>query len=94
MATHSGLTRWQDFPLDDSEESATPPDEHFSRLYPRTIDEIWYKRAVEQYYVQPDSFVFSVPLDEKGADNTTLVTASRAIFIGNLFIYVSIILLS
>ncbi|XP_044586279.1 voltage-dependent calcium channel subunit alpha-2/delta-3 isoform X2 [Cotesia glomerata] len=82
MATHSGLTRWQDFPLDDSEESATPPHEHFSRLYPRAIDEIWYKRAVEQYYVQPDSFVFSVPLDEEGADNTTLVTASRAIFIG------------
>ncbi|XP_008550287.1 voltage-dependent calcium channel subunit alpha-2/delta-3 isoform X1 [Microplitis demolitor] len=81
MATHSGLTRWQDFPLDDLQESI-PAEDHFSRLYPRAIDEIWYKRAVEQYYVQPDSFVFSVPLDDEGADNTTLVTASRAIFIG------------
>ncbi|KAK0182558.1 hypothetical protein PV327_000684, partial [Microctonus hyperodae] len=81
MATHSGLTRWQDFPLDENQET-TPSEDHFSQLYPRAIDEIWYKRAVEQYYVLPDSFVFSVPLDEEGADNTTLVTASRAIFIG------------
>lgn len=81
MATHSGLTRWQDFTLDENQET-TPSEDHFSQLYPRAIDEIWYKRAVEQYYVLPDSFVFSVPLDEEGADNTTLVTASRAIFIG------------
>ncbi|XP_076638666.1 voltage-dependent calcium channel subunit straightjacket isoform X2 [Colletes latitarsis] len=77
MATHSGLTRWQDFLLD--EESIVPED-HFSKMYPRAIDEVWYKRAVEQHYIDPDSFVFSVPLDEEGADNTTLVTASRAIF--------------
>ncbi|XP_006567861.1 voltage-dependent calcium channel subunit alpha-2/delta-3 isoform X2 [Apis mellifera] len=77
MATHSGLTRWQDFLLD---EEGVIPDDHFSKMYPRAIDEVWYKRAVEQYYVQPESFVFSVPIDE-GADNTTLVTASRAIFI-------------
>lgn len=79
MATHSGLTRWQDFLLD---EEGVIPDDHFSKMYPRAIDEVWYKRAVEQYYVQPESFVFSVPIDEEGADNTTLVTASRAIFIG------------
>lgn len=82
MATHSGLTRWQDFPVDDD---VSLPDDHFSKLYPRAIDEVWYKRAVEQYYVNWDSFVFSVPIDE-GADNTTLVTASRAIFIGRSFI--------
>lgn len=81
MATHSGLTRWQDFLLD---EEGVIPDDHFSKMYPRAIDEVWYKRAVEQYYVQPESFVFSVPIDE-GADNTTLVTASRAIFIGKEF---------
>ncbi|XP_020293161.1 voltage-dependent calcium channel subunit alpha-2/delta-3 isoform X2 [Pseudomyrmex gracilis] len=79
IATHSGLTRWQDFPIDDD---VPLPDDHFSKLYPRAIDEVWYKRAVEQYYVNPDSFVYSVPLDDEGADNTTLVTASRAIFIG------------
>ncbi|XP_012150257.1 voltage-dependent calcium channel subunit straightjacket isoform X2 [Megachile rotundata] len=78
MATHSGLTRWQDFLLD---EKSTIPDDHFSKIYSRAIDEVWYKRAVEQYYVEPESFVFSVPIDEEGADNTTLVTASRAIFI-------------
>lgn len=79
MATHSGLTRWQDFPLD---EDVPLPEDHFSQRYPRAIDEIWYKRAVEQHYVQPESFVFSVPIDSEGADNTTLVTASGAIFIG------------
>ncbi|XP_050454888.1 voltage-dependent calcium channel subunit alpha-2/delta-3 isoform X2 [Cataglyphis hispanica] len=78
MATHSGLTRWQDFPVD---ENMSLPDDHFSKLYPRAIDEVWYKRAVEQYYVNWDSFVFSVPIDDLGSDNTTLVTASRAIFI-------------
>ncbi|XP_011876387.1 PREDICTED: voltage-dependent calcium channel subunit alpha-2/delta-3 isoform X2 [Vollenhovia emeryi] len=78
MATHSGLTRWQDIlPVDEG----TLPEDHFSKLYPRAIDEVWYKRAVEQYYVDPDSFVFSVPIEDEGADNTTLVTASRAVFI-------------
>ncbi|XP_011136364.1 voltage-dependent calcium channel subunit alpha-2/delta-3 isoform X3 [Harpegnathos saltator] len=80
MATHSGLTRWQDFPLDED----TPlPEAHFSELHSKAVDEVWYKRAVEQYYVQPESFVFSVPIDDEGADNTTLVTASRAIFIAS-----------
>ncbi|XP_029664841.1 voltage-dependent calcium channel subunit alpha-2/delta-3 isoform X1 [Formica exsecta] len=78
MATHSGLTRWQDFPVD---EDVSLPEDHFSKLYHRAIDEVWYKRAVEQYYVNLDSFVFSVPIDDVGSDNTTLVTASRAIFI-------------
>ncbi|XP_017890137.1 voltage-dependent calcium channel subunit alpha-2/delta-3 isoform X2 [Ceratina calcarata] len=78
MATRSGLTRWQDFLLD---KESTSPEDHFSKRYAGAIDEVWYKRAVEQYYVQPESFVFSVPIDDEGADNTTLVTASRAIFI-------------
>ncbi|XP_076283344.1 voltage-dependent calcium channel subunit straightjacket isoform X10 [Lasioglossum baleicum] len=78
MATHSGLTRWQDFL---SDEEGNIPDDHFGKMYSKAIDEVWYKRAVEQNYVQPESFVFSVPIDEEGADNTTLVTASRAIFI-------------
>ncbi|XP_031833881.1 voltage-dependent calcium channel subunit straightjacket isoform X2 [Nomia melanderi] len=81
MSTHSGLTRWQDFLTD---EEANIPEDHFSKkMYYKAIDEVWYKRAVEQHYVNPDSFVFSVPIDEEGADNTTIVTASRAIFIGS-----------
>jgi hypothetical protein len=82
VATRSGLTRWQDFLVDETEVPSEPPPDHFSRMHPRAIDEIWYKRAVEQHYVQPESFVFSIPIDEDGATNSTLVTASRAIFIG------------
>lgn len=72
------------------DEDVSLPNDHFSKLYTRAIDEVWYKRAVEQYYVNPDSFVFSIPIDEEGADNTTLVTASRAIFIGKLTIKLSL----
>lgn len=78
MATHSGLTRWQEFPI----ENDTQPEDHFGKLHPRATDEVWYRRAVDQHYIQPDSFVFSVPIDDAGADNETLVTASQAIFIG------------
>lgn len=84
MATHNGLTRWQDFLRVD--ENMSLPENHFSKLYPRAIDEVWYKRAVEQHYINEDSFVFSVPLEDKGANNSTLVTASRAVFIGKLII--------
>ncbi|XP_033217847.1 voltage-dependent calcium channel subunit alpha-2/delta-3 isoform X2 [Belonocnema kinseyi] len=82
MATHSGLTRWQDFPFDEAVKEKT---QNFGEKYPRAIDEIWYKRAVEQHYVHPESFVFSVPIlkDAKDfVDNSTLVTASRAVFVG------------
>ncbi|KAG5309152.1 CA2D3 protein, partial [Pseudoatta argentina] len=81
MATHNGLTRWQDFLRLD--ENMSLSENHFSKLYPRAIDEVWYKRAVEQYYINEDSFVFSVPLKDEGANNSTLVTASRAVFIEN-----------
>ncbi|KAJ8670395.1 hypothetical protein QAD02_001654 [Eretmocerus hayati] len=84
VATRSGLTRWQDFPPREPKEGdREPPPKHFSRLYPKAIDEVWYKRAVEQHYVSPGSFVFSIPIDEDGSTNSTLVTASQAIFVGN-----------
>lgn len=54
----------------------------FGDIYNKAIDEIWYKRAVEQYYVNNLSFVYSVPFDV-GFSNDTLVTASRAVFIQN-----------
>jgi hypothetical protein len=38
-------------------------DRHFSETNVRAIDQIWYKRAVEQYEVESDSFVYSVPFD-------------------------------
>ncbi|XP_051159671.1 voltage-dependent calcium channel subunit alpha-2/delta-3 isoform X5 [Leptopilina boulardi] len=83
MATHSGLTRWQEFHLDDD---IKEKEENFGSKYPRAIDEIWYKRAVEQHYVYPESFVFSVPIIHKHRNlinNSTLVTASRAVFVGS-----------
>lgn len=53
LATHSGLTRWMDFSSDS--------DDDFIATNSRSVDEIWYKRAVEQHFVEPQSFVFSVP---------------------------------
>lgn len=47
------------------------------------MDSTWYKRAVDQHTIEPDSFVFSVPFDSgyTGKSNATLVTAAHAIFI-------------
>lgn len=49
----------------------------FSETNRRAIDEIWYRRAVEQHFNDPNSFVFSVPFD---ASNESLVTATHAVF--------------
>lgn len=35
----------------------------FSENNNKAIDEVWYRRAVEQHYVEAQSFVFSVPFD-------------------------------
>jgi hypothetical protein len=40
---------------------------------------VWYRRAVEQYFVEEQSFVYSVPFSSTNF-NDTLVTASHAIF--------------
>ncbi|XP_071450777.1 voltage-dependent calcium channel subunit alpha-2/delta-3 isoform X1 [Hetaerina americana] len=78
VATRSGLTRWQDYPVaSDSEEASSEP--HFSVLNKRAIDEVWYKRAVEQHFVDPASYVYSVPF-KADYKNDSLVTASNAIF--------------
>ncbi len=44
-------------------------------------DEVWYKRAVDYHYNNPESFVFSVPFDI-GDKRPTVVTATHAIFKG------------
>ncbi|KFB44569.1 AGAP005490-PA-like protein [Anopheles sinensis] len=93
LATHSGLTRWQEYASGADESKQAEPD--FSETNNRAIDEVWYKRAVELYYSNKnrkgaddsngkddsdrDSFVYSVPFDA-GNGNDTLVTASHAIF--------------
>ena len=56
---------------------------HFNELYGKAIDSTWYKRAVDQHAIEPDSFVFSVPFDSgyNGKNSSVLVTAAHAIFI-------------
>lgn len=81
MATHSGLTRWQEFYSNSVEETRTEQD--FSENNKRAIDELWYKRAVEHHFVEQSSFVYAVPFDAAdfiAATNDTLVTASHAVF--------------
>jgi len=36
---------------------------HFSETNKKAIDEVWYKRAIDQHNIEPDSFVFSVPFN-------------------------------
>lgn len=35
----------------------------FAEKYARAMDSTWYKRAVDQHSIEPESFVFSVPFD-------------------------------
>lgn len=54
--------------------------ETFSEHNNKAIDEIWYKRAVDQHFVREESFVYSVPFDAGETAAETIVTASHAIF--------------
>lgn len=56
---------------------------HFGEANAKAMDMTWYKRAVDQHAIEPDSFVFSVPFDSgyTSKTNATLVTAAHAIFI-------------
>jgi voltage-dependent calcium channel alpha-2/delta-3 len=52
----------------------------FIKANSRATEELWYKRAVERYETDPDSFVFSVPFDA-GTRNDSKVTATRAVYV-------------
>lgn len=55
----------------------------FSERNNRAIDELWYKRAVEQHFIEANSFIYSVPFNAAQfieETNDTLVTASHAVF--------------
>ncbi|XP_037905987.1 voltage-dependent calcium channel subunit alpha-2/delta-3 isoform X5 [Hermetia illucens] len=78
LATHSGLTRWQEFYTNKADEMR--PEHEFSDNNRRSIDEVWYKRAVEQHFTEPQSFVYSVPFNMGEDLSDILVTASHAIF--------------
>ena len=51
----------------------------FSETNKKAIDEIWYRRAVEQHFIEQNSFVYAVPFDAANK-NDTLVTATHAVF--------------
>ncbi|KAJ1526252.1 hypothetical protein ONE63_009407 [Megalurothrips usitatus] len=76
VATRSGLLRWQKL-ADGTNSEQHPP---FSEANRRSIDEVWYKRAVDQHRVEPESFVYSVPFDG-GHKGRPLVTATHAVFV-------------
>lgn len=78
VSTRSGLTRFTNpcFSYDFKNRS-----EHEYNILSRSIEEVYYKRAVEFYSIKNNAFVFSVPFNAY-KDNDFLVTASRAIFVG------------
>ncbi|XP_018363754.1 PREDICTED: voltage-dependent calcium channel subunit alpha-2/delta-3-like, partial [Trachymyrmex cornetzi] len=77
IATRSGLLRWHEHQQNDG----NTEEPRFAERHARAMDSSWYKRAVDQHSIEPESFVFSVPFD--AADTTDpLVTATHAVFIG------------
>ncbi|XP_049817631.1 voltage-dependent calcium channel subunit alpha-2/delta-3 isoform X1 [Aethina tumida] len=74
VATRSGLLRWTNLTNFETEEP------HFSEHNVRAMDETWYKRAVDQHSIEPESFVFSVPFDV-GSSGKPLITATHAVFV-------------
>lgn len=77
VSTMSGLTRWQ-FIFGEIE---VDTDTEFGDIYSKSLNEPWYKSAVLQHDIDPQSFVYSVPFSEDGnVDSDLKVTASMAIF--------------
>ncbi|XP_046751290.1 voltage-dependent calcium channel subunit alpha-2/delta-3 isoform X2 [Diprion similis] len=85
VATQSGLTRWQD--VGDSpdvendswfwnqEEKNVKPE--FGDLHRRAVNEPWYKGAIFQHNVDPESISVTVPTTQGAA---AIVTVAQAIF--------------
>jgi voltage-dependent calcium channel alpha-2/delta-4 len=77
VSTMSGLTRWH-FIFGEVEIDS---DTEFGDLYSTSLNEPWYKSAVLQHNIDPQSFVYSVPFyDDERTDPDIKVTASMAIF--------------
>lgn len=77
IATMSGLTRWQFI----HGEVEVDSDKEFGDSYKRAIDETWYRSAVLQHKIDPQSFVYSVPHESEAPEDEEIkVTASHAIF--------------
>lgn len=77
VATMSGLTRWQ-FIFGEVE---VENDREFGDYHTKAIDETWYRAAVLQHRIDPQSFFYSVQHSEDEKEEGELkVTASMAIF--------------
>ncbi|VVC44398.1 Hypothetical protein CINCED_3A000365 [Cinara cedri] len=79
IATRSGLLRWRDHGTNTNRGS----EPHFSETNKKAIDEVWYKRAIDQHNIEPESFVFSVPFNSGTGLDRPLITASHAMFVEN-----------
>ncbi|KRT79469.1 hypothetical protein AMK59_7434, partial [Oryctes borbonicus] len=81
MSTHTGMTRWQYLTNDED------IIKNFEWTNSRSVDELWYKRTVEENYEFPNAtYIFSIPLiDEMDIDNNVfnesqMVTVTHTIF--------------
>ncbi|KAL3266744.1 hypothetical protein HHI36_010905 [Cryptolaemus montrouzieri] len=79
IATRSGLTRWRTFMKNEDEDETND----FELLYPNSIDEDWYRRAVEENYDNENMFIYSVPFEISGYENNTMINGTNAIFVSN-----------
>ncbi|KAJ8953279.1 hypothetical protein NQ318_015861 [Aromia moschata] len=79
VATMSGLTRWHYLFEEPKNDTKTAKRKEFGDLYPRAVNEKWYKSAVLQHNNDSEAFVYSVPFDA-GLKRDTVITGSYAIF--------------
>lgn len=53
---------------------------NFGDVHSRAIDETWYRSAVLQHNIDPDSFVYTVPFEKIRKGKEIMMSASHAIF--------------
>ncbi|XP_057672266.1 voltage-dependent calcium channel subunit alpha-2/delta-3-like [Diorhabda carinulata] len=81
LATYSGLTRWGNF--GDLNNTHEEDEDNFETRNNRAIDEDWYRRAVELNYKDEDMFIYAVPFETSGYEDNTMITSTKAIFVGH-----------
>ncbi|RWS05255.1 voltage-dependent calcium channel subunit alpha-2/delta-3-like isoform X1, partial [Dinothrombium tinctorium] len=81
IATRSGLTRYLDL-RDKDEKMSLSSREIFGVVHKRAIDELFYKQAVDYYFLNDSAFVFSIPFESE--DKTQhFIQAPHALFFGS-----------
>ncbi|KAF7991534.1 hypothetical protein HCN44_008905 [Aphidius gifuensis] len=76
VSTQSGLTRWQPINNNSIPKSLNP---NFGDVHRRAINEAWYKGAIYQHQIDPNSIYITVQASQLNHDNDVL-TVSMAIF--------------